>query len=57
MERMTPILAAPSTKTNWPNDEFDALRTWYPSDACRDVDRAIYYPIFEVSVNVKIMDL
>lgn len=52
---MTPILAAPSTETNWPKDEFEALRTWYTSDACSDVDRAIYCPIFEVSVNVRIM--
>ena len=57
MERVTPILAAQSTKTNWPNGKFEALRTWYPSDACRDVDRAIYHPIFKVSVTVKIMDL
>ena len=54
---MTPILAAPSTKSNWPNDEFESLRTWYPSDACRDVDRAIYYQTFMVSVSVKIMGL
>ena len=54
---MTPILAAPSTKSNWPNGKFEALRTWYPSNAYRDVARAIYYPIFDVSVNVKIMDL
>ena len=54
---MTPILAAPSTRTNYPDGEFKNLRTWYIFDAFRDVDLAIYCPIFEVSVNVKIMDL
>ena len=57
---MTPILAAQPTKTDWPADKFEALRalrTWYPSDACSDVDQAIYYPIYEVSVSVKIMGL
>ena len=55
---MTPILAAPSTKTNWPNKEFQALKTWDMDDACREVDRAIYYPIHRVvSVSIKIMGL
>ena len=47
---MTPILAAPSTKTNWPDHEFEALRTWYLFDACSCVDQALYYPIFKVCV-------
>jgi hypothetical protein len=50
---MTPILAAPSTRTNWPDHEFEVLRTWYPSDACSCVDQAIYYPIFEVCVKFR----
>jgi len=54
---MTPILDAPSTKSNWPNVKFEALRTWYQSNACRDVDRAIYYPIHNVSVSIEIMGL
>lgn len=45
---MTPILAATSTKTNWPNAEFRALRTWDPSDVSGEVDQAIYYPVFKV---------
>ena len=49
---MTPILAAPSTASNWPNAEFRALRTWDPSDACRDVDRALYSLINKVSIKI-----
>jgi hypothetical protein len=47
---MTPILAAQATRTNWPNDEFEALRTWYSSYAYTLVDQGVYYPIFKVCV-------
>ena len=47
---MTPIRTAQSTRTNWPDHEFEALRTRYPSDACSYADQALYYPIFEVCV-------
>ena len=49
---MTPILDAPSTASNWPNVKFEVLRTWYPSDACRDVDRALYFLINKVSIKI-----
>mgnify|MGYP003506215315 CR=1 FL=1 len=54
---MTPILDAQSTESNWPNVKFEALRTWYPSNACRDVDHALYVLIRKVSVSVRIMGL
>ena len=53
---MTPILAALSTVTNWPNAEFEALRTWYPSGASALVDRAIYHSIFKVCTGAGIRE-
>lgn len=50
---MTPITAATSTRTNWPDHEFEALRTWYPSVACGYADHAVYGPIFKVCIKFR----
>ena len=55
MERVTLILAAQSTRSNWPNKEFQALKTWDLEDPYTEVDGALYYPVFKISTIVKVL--